>query len=56
MCCAAIKAWQRRKRKVRYDLTELENLRLLFLSVIEVIERAKTGGGTAKEPDPPPAE
>jgi ParB/RepB/Spo0J family partition protein len=41
--------------KVRYDLAELENLRLFFLSVIEVIEKAKAGGGTAKEPDPPPA-
>jgi hypothetical protein len=40
--------------KVRYDLIELENLRLFFLSVIEVIDRAKAGGGTAKEPDPPP--
>jgi ParB family chromosome partitioning protein len=40
----------------RYDLAELENLRLFFLSVIEVIERAKAGGGTAKEPDPPPEE
>jgi hypothetical protein len=38
--------------KVRYDLVELENLRLFFVSVIEVIERAKAGGGTAKEPDP----
>jgi hypothetical protein len=41
--------------KVRYDLIELENLRLFFLSVIEVIDRAKAGGGTAKEPEPPPA-
>ena len=40
--------------KVRYDLIELENLRLFFLSVIEVIDRAKAGGGTAKEPEPPP--
>ena len=40
--------------KVRYDLVELENLRLFFLSVIEVIDRAKAGGGTAKEPEPPP--
>ena len=40
--------------KVRYDLVELENLRLFFISVIEVIERAKAGGGTAKEPEPPP--
>ena len=40
--------------KVRYDLIELENLRLFFLSVIEVIDRAKAGGGTAREPDPPP--
>lgn len=40
--------------KVRYDLIELENLHLFFLSVIEVIERAKAGGGTAKEPEPPP--
>jgi len=40
--------------KVRYDLSELENLRLFFLSVIEVIDRAKAGGGTAKEPEPPP--
>jgi hypothetical protein len=38
----------------RYDLDELENLRLFFLSMIEVIERAKAGGGTAKEPDSPP--
>jgi ParB family transcriptional regulator, chromosome partitioning protein len=38
----------------RYDLAELENLRLFFLSVIEVIERAKAGGGTAKEPELPP--
>jgi hypothetical protein len=38
----------------RYDLDELENLRLFFLSLIEVIERAKAGGGTAKEPEPPP--
>ena len=41
--------------KVSYDLVELENLRLFFVSVIEVIERAKAGGGTAKEPEPPPA-
>jgi len=40
--------------KVCYDLVELENLRLFFASVIEVIERAKAGGGTAKEPEPPP--
>jgi uncharacterized ParB-like nuclease family protein len=40
--------------KVRYDLTELENLHLYFLSLIEVIEKAKVGGGTAKEPEPPP--
>jgi len=40
--------------KVRYDLIELENLHLFFLSVIEVIDRAKAGGGTAREPDPPP--
>jgi hypothetical protein len=40
--------------KVRYDLIELENLRLFFLSVIDVIERAKAGGGTAKELEPPP--
>jgi ParB family chromosome partitioning protein len=40
----------------RYDLNELENLRLFFLSLIEVIERAKAGGGTAKEPEPPPEE
>ena len=40
--------------KVLYDLVELENLRLLFVSVIEVIERAKAGGGTAKEPEPSP--
>ena len=40
--------------KVRYDLVELENLRLFFVSVIEVIEMAKAGGGTAKEPEPPP--
>jgi len=46
----AIKAWQRRKRKARYDLTELENLRLLFLSVIEVIERAKTAAGRRRNP------
>ena len=39
--------------KVRYDLVELENLRLFFVSVIEVIEMAKAGGGTAKEPAPP---
>jgi hypothetical protein len=32
-----------------------EMLRLFFVSVIEVIERAKTGGGTAKEPEPSPA-
>jgi hypothetical protein len=36
--------------KVRYDINELENLHLYFLSVIEVIERAKAGGGTAKAP------
>jgi hypothetical protein len=42
--------------EVRYDLGELENLRLFFLSVLEVIDRAKAGGGTAKEPDPPPEE
>jgi ParB family chromosome partitioning protein len=41
--------------KVLYDLVELENLRLLFVSVIEVIEKAKAGGGTAKEPEPSPA-
>ena len=41
--------------KVSYDLVELENLRLFFISLIEVIERAKAGGGTAKEPEPPPA-
>jgi len=40
--------------KVRYDLVEMENLRLFFLSVIEVIDRARAGGGTAKEPEPPP--
>jgi hypothetical protein len=40
--------------KVRYDLIELENLRLFFVSVIEVIDRAKAGGGTAKEPEPSP--
>jgi hypothetical protein len=40
--------------KVRYDLVELENLRLFFLSVIEVIDRTKADGGTAKEPEPPP--
>jgi ParB-like chromosome segregation protein Spo0J len=40
----------------RYDLDELENLRLFFLSVIEVIDRAKAGGGTAKESDTPPEE
>ena len=39
--------------KVRYDLAELENLHLYFLSLIEVIEKAKAGGGTAKEPGPP---
>lgn len=37
--------------KVRYDLAALEELRLYFLSLIEVIEKAKAGGGTAKEPD-----
>jgi ParB family chromosome partitioning protein len=36
--------------KVRYDINELENLHLYFLSVIEVIEKAKAGGGTAKAP------
>jgi hypothetical protein len=41
--------------KVRYDLAELENLRLFFLSVIEMIEKVKAGSGTAKEPDPLPA-
>ena len=40
----------------RYDLSELENLRLFFLSMIEVIERAKAGGGTAKESEPSPEE
>jgi hypothetical protein len=39
--------------KVRYDINELENLHLYFLSVIEVIERAKAGGWTAKAPEPP---
>ena len=29
--------------KVRYDLVELENVRLFFLSVIELIDRAKVG-------------
>jgi hypothetical protein len=38
----------------RYEIDELDNLRLFFLSMIELIERAKAGGGTAKEPDPPP--
>jgi hypothetical protein len=33
----------------------LENLLLYFLSFTEVIERAKAGGETAKEPEPPPA-
>jgi len=41
--------------KVRYDLAELENLHMYFLSVIEVIDKAKAGGGTAKEPEPTPA-
>lgn len=38
--------------KVRYDLIELENLRLFFLSMAEMLDRAKAGGGTLKEPDP----
>ncbi len=39
--------------KILYDLKELENLHLYFLSLIEAIEKAKAGCGTAKVPEPP---
>jgi hypothetical protein len=37
-----------------HDFRDDYSCRLFFLSVIEVIDRAKAGGGTAKEPEPPP--
>jgi ParB/RepB/Spo0J family partition protein len=39
--------------KVRYDLAALEELRLYFLSLVQIVEKAKAGGGTAKEPAAP---
>ena len=39
--------------KVIYDVIELENLLLQLRSLIDLVERAKAGGGTAAEATPP---